>query len=95
MCINQFINTYIYFFLFLGIIPDAIQTECAKCSERQRIQAGKALAYLLNFRPEYWNMLIKKFDPNNVHLRKYMADSDEDEKLTDQNLTNSSNAKKN
>lgn len=71
-----------------GIVPDAIQTECAKCNERQRKQAGKVLAHLLQYKPEYWNMLVKKFDPNNVYLRKYMADNDDDEKLSLQKLTN-------
>lgn len=70
------------------IVPDAIQTECAKCNERQRKQAGKVLAHLLQYKPEYWNMLVKKFDPNNVYLKKYMADNDDDEKLSLQKLTN-------
>eukprot|EP00102_Acyrthosiphon_pisum_P015348 XP_008185859.1 PREDICTED: chemosensory protein-like isoform X1 [Acyrthosiphon pisum] len=70
------------------IVPDAIQTECAKCNDRQRKQAGKVLAHLLQYKPEYWNMLVKKFDPNNVYLRKYMADNDDDEKLSLQKLTN-------
>nr|APB03441.1 chemosensory protein 5 [Sitobion avenae] len=70
------------------IVPDAIQTECAKCNERQRKQAGKVLAHLLQYKPEYWNMLVKKFDPNNIYLRKYMADNDDDEKLSLQKLSN-------
>lgn len=66
--------------IFTGVIPDAIQTECAKCTERQKKQAGKALAYLLTYRPEYWKTLVQKFDPNNIYLRKFMADDDEGEK---------------
>lgn len=67
---------------FLGVIPDAIQTECAKCSERQKKQAGKALAHLLTYKPEYWKTLVQNFDPNNVYLKRFMADDDEDEKNT-------------
>lgn len=81
---------------FLGIVPDAIQTECSKCSERQRVQAGKVLAHLLQHKPEYWKMLVQKFDPNNVYLRRYMADDDDDnEKLSLQKISNDSNASKN
>jgi len=76
------------------IIPDAIQTECAKCNDRQRKQAGKALAYLLTYKPEYWRMLIQKFDPNNVYLRKYMSDNDEEKVLT-QNPVNDTTTSKN
>lgn len=83
---------------FSGIIPDAIITECAKCSDRQRKQAGKVLAHLLHFKPEYWKMLIEKFDPNNTYLKKYMTDNDDDEKImsqiSSQKLTNGSNTNK-
>lgn len=81
--------------IFLGIVPDAIQTECAKCNERQRKQAGKVLAHLLQYKPEYWKMLVEKFDPNNVYLRKYMADDDENDQLALQRTTNETNINKN
>jgi len=80
--------------MLLGIIPDAIQTECAKCSEQQRKQAGKVLAHLFTYKPDYWKMLIQKFDPNNVYLRKYMADDAEDEIAVAQKLTNESSTVK-
>lgn len=78
--------------LFLGIVPDAIQTECSKCNERQRVQAGKVLAHLLQHKPEYWKMLVQKFDPNNIYLRRFMAD-DDDEKLSLQKLNDSNTSK--
>lgn len=96
-------NIYLFYLLcllnlncimILGIVPDAIQTECAKCNERQRKQAGKVLAHLLQYKPEYWKMLVQKFDPNNVYLRKYMADNDDDEKLSLQKLSNDTTKKK-
>lgn len=74
--------------IFLGIVPDAIQTECAKCSTQQRKQAGKVLAHLLQYKPEYWKMLVQKFDPNNVHLKKYLAEDDENDKASLQKQTN-------
>lgn len=85
---------YIIFIIFLGIIPDAILTECAKCSDRQKKQAGKALAHLLTYKPEYWKMLVQKFDPDNVHFRKYMTDDNENDNATPQNQTADTNSNK-
>jgi hypothetical protein len=82
------IHLYITLVTFLGIVPDAIQTECAKCSEQQRKQAGKVLAHLLQYKPEYWKMLVQKFDPNNVHLKKYMTEDDENDKASLQKQIN-------
>ncbi|XP_050542607.1 uncharacterized protein LOC126906241 [Daktulosphaira vitifoliae] len=59
------------------IIPDALQTECAKCTDRQRKQAGKVLAHLMHYKPDYWKMLWEKFDPNNVYLKKFLVDEKE------------------
>lgn len=90
---------YVYYYLllklksvllFLGIVPDAIQTECSKCSERQKVQAGKVLAHLLQHKPEYWKLLLQRFDPNNVYLRRFMSD-DDDEKLSLQKISNDTN----
>lgn len=33
-------------------------------------------------------MLVEKFDPNNVYLRKYMADDDENDQLALQRTIN-------
>lgn len=84
-------------FKFSGIIPDAIQTECSKCNEQQRKQAGRVLAYLLNKKPDLFQMLIKRFDPDDIHLRKYMADENENEegdKLSIQKPSDDTNVKK-
>lgn len=86
---------YYDFLSFLGIVPDAIQTECAKCNDRQRKQAGKVLAHLLQYKPEYWKMLVQKFDPNNVYLKKYMAEDDDNDKESLQKQTNKTIIKEN
>lgn len=46
------------------------------------------LAHLLQYKPEYWKMLVQKFDPNNVYLKKYMADDDGNDKISLQKQTN-------
>lgn len=74
-------NNFKTVIIFSGIIPDAFLTECAKCSDRQKKQAGKVLAHLLHYKPDYWKMLVEKFDPNNVYLKKYMTDNDDEDKI--------------
>ncbi|RZC33498.1 chemosensory protein [Asbolus verrucosus] len=61
-----------------NILPDALATDCAKCSEVQKKQAGKVLYFiLLNHRNE-WNQLIDKYDPTGIYRKKYEIDEDYD-----------------
>lgn len=40
-------------------------------------------------------MLVEKFDPNNVYLKNYMADDDENDQLALQKTTNETSVNKN
>ncbi|EAA12322.2 AGAP008051-PA [Anopheles gambiae str. PEST] len=53
------------------ILPDALQTNCEKCSEKQRDGAIKVINYLIQNRKDQWDVLQKKFDPENKYLEKY------------------------
>ncbi|KFB39470.1 hypothetical protein ZHAS_00006964 [Anopheles sinensis] len=53
------------------ILPDALQTDCAKCSEKQRSGAIRVLNYLIQNRPTQWAVLQKKYDPENQYVEKY------------------------
>lgn len=53
------------------------------------------MAHLLTYKPEYWKALVQKFDPNNVYLRRFMADDDEEEISTTSKTTNDTIIKKN
>nr|AWC68031.1 chemosensory protein 12 [Matsumurasca onukii] len=50
-------------------IPDAVQSECSKCSEVQKRQARRVLEFLIQKKPHYWEQLAKKYDPDG-NLRK-------------------------
>ncbi|EFA07564.2 chemosensory protein 5 isoform X1 [Tribolium castaneum] len=60
------------------ILPDALVTNCSKCSEVQKKQAGKILTFvLLNYRNE-WNQLVAKYDPDGIYRKQYEIDDDYD-----------------
>ncbi|XP_063908509.1 ejaculatory bulb-specific protein 3-like [Zophobas morio] len=60
------------------LLPDALATDCSKCSEVQKKQAGKVLTFvLLNYRKE-WDQLIAKYDPDGIYRKKYEIDEDYD-----------------
>lgn len=50
------------------------------------MNVGRALAYLLHYKPEYWFELLHKFDSDGTYRRKLNIDSDENgEKIASAN----------
>lgn len=52
-------------------VPDALATDCAKCSQMQRKHASRVIAYLIAYKKEYWSALATKYDPDGSYRRKY------------------------
>lgn len=60
-------------------MPEALSTECAKCSDAQKKLAGKVLSHLLQNHRDFWDALIAKYDPEGNFRKKYgLDDNDED-----------------
>uniref|UniRef100_UPI003F778777 Chemosensory protein 3 n=1 Tax=Anopheles culicifacies TaxID=139723 RepID=UPI003F778777 len=57
------------------ILPEALQTNCAKCSEKQRSGAIKVINYVIENRKEQWDALQKKYDPENLYVEKYREEA--------------------
>ncbi|XP_037720056.1 putative odorant-binding protein A10 [Drosophila subpulchrella] len=53
------------------ILPDAIQTDCTKCTEKQRYGAEKVTRHLIDNRPTDWERLEKIYDPEGLYRIKY------------------------
>ncbi|KRT85071.1 hypothetical protein AMK59_2663 [Oryctes borbonicus] len=53
------------------VLPDALQTNCSKCSEKQRTGAREILTHLINNEPEIWNELEEKYDPDGIYRGQY------------------------
>nr|AYN71356.1 chemosensory protein 7 [Oedaleus infernalis] len=65
--------------LLRAAIPDALQTDCSKCSDVQKKQAGRVMAWILENKRNYWDELIAKYDPEGNFRKKYGYDEDDDE----------------
>jgi Insect pheromone-binding family, A10/OS-D len=59
------------FHIFTGIIPEALKSDCSRCTEIQKIQTGKVLLYLIQYRPEWWKELMEKYDSDGSIREKY------------------------
>lgn len=55
------------------VLPDALKTDCSKCSEKQRSGSEKVLKFLIDNKPSQWTELQKKYDPENNYLTSYNA----------------------
>ncbi|XP_043271508.1 ejaculatory bulb-specific protein 3-like [Venturia canescens] len=53
------------------VLPDAIETECSKCNERQKSGTEKIIRFLVNNKPETWNELADKYDPEKKFRTKW------------------------
>ncbi|EAT46836.1 AAEL001989-PA [Aedes aegypti] len=52
-------------------LPDALETGCTKCTEKQRDTGNKVIAWLIENRPMEWTMLKNKYDPENKLTERY------------------------
>lgn len=53
------------------VLPDALQSNCEKCSEQQRSGTERVVRYLIKNKPDQWETLRKKYDPENIYATKY------------------------
>ncbi|XP_053696130.1 ejaculatory bulb-specific protein 3-like [Sabethes cyaneus] len=60
------------------VLPEALENNCAKCSEKQKETSSKVIKNLTENRPEQWKALKAKFDPENKYIEKYSDDADKD-----------------
>lgn len=62
----------------VGNMPDAIETDCSKCSEKQKIGSEKIMNYLIDNKPDYWTELEEKYDPTGAYRKKYLESKSND-----------------
>ncbi|CAK1584649.1 unnamed protein product [Parnassius mnemosyne] len=53
---------------FKKLIPDAVQTECSKCSEKQKSLVAQIIKAIVEQLPLEWEELSKKYNLNGVHM---------------------------
>nr|ALN66864.1 chemosensory protein [Phenacoccus solenopsis] len=58
-------------------LPEAIKTECAPCTEKQKEGAKKVIKHLTKNKPTEWKNLMDKWDPERKYREKYESRIDE------------------
>lgn len=53
------------------IIPDALKTECKKCSASQQRGIEKIVGFLMKNQAKDWESLTRKYDPKGEYTKKY------------------------
>ncbi|XP_059621748.1 ejaculatory bulb-specific protein 3-like isoform X2 [Phlebotomus argentipes] len=53
------------------ILPEALESNCTKCSEAQRRGSERVLRFVIDNKPEQWKQLQAKYDPKNVYVNRY------------------------
>lgn len=54
---------FLDFYLLSELLPDAIQSDCSKCTEPQKRNSHKVITFLRTRRPQDWKKLTDKYDP--------------------------------
>ncbi|XP_013105100.2 ejaculatory bulb-specific protein 3-like isoform X1 [Stomoxys calcitrans] len=54
-------------------LPDALQTECSKCSDVQKKTADKVIKFIRENKKDEWKELIEKYDPEHKYEKRYEA----------------------
>ncbi|XP_055309376.1 ejaculatory bulb-specific protein 3-like [Sitodiplosis mosellana] len=52
------------------LLPDIIQNNCSKCDNTQRMNSMKVINYVRTHRPQDWQKLIRKYDPQGLHIQQ-------------------------
>ncbi|KAF5299914.1 hypothetical protein FQR65_LT09309 [Abscondita terminalis] len=53
------------------LLPDALQTKCAKCTDKQKSNAHKILEWAIQNRPEVFLEIEEQYDPTHQYRNDY------------------------
>ncbi|XP_045501658.1 ejaculatory bulb-specific protein 3-like [Colias croceus] len=56
---------------FKKYLPDAIETTCAKCSEKQKVNIRKVIKAIQQKHAKQWTELVEKNDPSGKHREAF------------------------
>ncbi|CAH2042430.1 unnamed protein product, partial [Iphiclides podalirius] len=52
-------------------ISEAVENDCAKCTDAQRKGTRKVIGHLINHEKEFWDEITAKYDPTHKYTKKY------------------------
>nr|UMT69258.1 chemosensory protein 6 [Ophraella communa] len=53
------------------VIPDILQTECSKCTDKQKAAGREIMKYLVDKKLDMWKKIVEKYDPQGIYKEKY------------------------
>ncbi|XP_062548479.1 allergen Tha p 1-like [Armigeres subalbatus] len=56
------------------LLPDALESDCAHCTEKQKIGADRVIHFVVDKRPDDFKVLESMYDPAGEYRRKYLRD---------------------
>lgn len=60
-------------------LPDAMQTNCAKCTDKQKEISGTIIGHLVHNYKDLYEQLLQKYDPDGSFRRQMEGGGEEDE----------------
>lgn len=57
------------------VLPDALQTNCHKCSEKQKTGTEKVIKFMTNQKPTEWSQLLAKYDPQGKYVNDFQVEA--------------------
>lgn len=57
-------------------LPDAIETDCSKCTEKQKEGSNKVMHFIIDNRPDDWQRLEQVYDPSGNYRMNYLNSKD-------------------
>lgn len=70
---NTKLNCLSFFPSIAELLPDAIQSDCSKCSAAQKRNSKKVINFLRTRRPQDWKSLTDKYDPKGLFKQRLDA----------------------
>ncbi|KXJ81669.1 hypothetical protein RP20_CCG017540 [Aedes albopictus] len=56
------------------LLPDALESECRHCTEKQKISAERVINFVVDNRPADFKILESIYDPAGEYRRKFLRD---------------------
>lgn len=59
------------------VLPDALRTNCSKCSDKQKGGTERVIRYLIDNKATQWEALQAKYDPDHIYLSTYKSEANQ------------------
>lgn len=57
------------------VLPDALKTNCNKCSEKQQKGTEKVIKFLIDNKKDQWETLQAKYDPEHIYATQFQDEA--------------------